>query len=325
MRWWRGKLTARCPQPDCQADITEVLEGRSVHIPVYGAKNAGKTRLLQDGVSSLIHGHAKETEAEFFPATRQNQEQLQWVQSIENGWPIDDRTEVSPTGLPIAVRREGGLRSIVYFYDTSGASLLEEADTAQHGFVKHASALVIVIDAASLCTMVNEHDNSVMTTIDSVKNLLERYEHLNRITGCTVPVAFVFTRVSQSPIMEMLQTAKLSVAEESDWLASGEDEDRALREWLKINQPVLFQQITTQLMNVRFFANQQSVEGVRPAPEGPATGALTLMKWLLAQNGVYAHPARTRALRGLGAAIAYGGIIGGVFLLPLGALLYALS
>jgi hypothetical protein len=315
---WLGKdkLPQRCPS--CDHEIHEKLFASNVHIPIYGGPSSGKTSFMLACLYQLFEHAPAKLKTEFiYQKDADNYEHL-WRPAFESGrMPLVAKTtEEQPDAFLLSMRRNSGLPVSVYFYDPAGEALQNENALSKHAFLKFFDGLALIIDPFSLPSVGEALTRAGKTLPTNVSQLdprefldrtvsgLERVAGLKRTKKFPKKIAVIVNKTDDPFIQKELGLRPEDNTRLEDWGKISETTSPKIEEWLRINEPGIYQLITTRFSDTRFFSVSSLGEDPKAGKAHSPKGAINPFLWLVSKRKVLSAPKLVQILGKLAEVVA---------------------
>jgi double-GTPase-like protein len=265
------RLTAWCPYPDCGVQLADRSgTATEVMLAVFGASNAGKTRLLTVLMMSLIN-RTGETSVQF--ADELTGRRLRQLEPAIGAGEATRRTLVElPRAYSFYVGSRRGPRRLVHLFDTAGERFYDSERLEELQYLRTVNTYLFVIDPLSIEQIWAELQPSTREEYDPVR--AERAPE------------FVFQQVLQN--IEAMgvkpEQARLAVViSKADLLTRAgiptpQPDGADIERWLDdLGLDNLVRSLRHSFGEVGFF-----VTTAMPSADGAATGVPELLDWMLA-------------------------------------------
>ena len=304
----RGRLKSLCPH--CQKEMSEELFGGSVHVPIYGGPNTGKTSFMMAAAWQLLEGKLSGLHAHLIDEWSNRDYTTSWKPNFESGAAPGKTTNRFPEAFLLSMRRGRGLPVSVYLYDPAGEAFQSEEALRAHGFMNYFDGLALLIDPLSLPSFKDRYregtgpDLSPTTsdmhpeeTLTRVVNLLEGLGKLSRSKGASERVAVIFTKADVPGFAKELGiNIDHGKAVQEDWTGLGKDDAARIRDWLARNEPHLLQLLETRFKEIRFFAVSALGHIPHPGVGFQPRGVLEPLAWLLSTRTTFSRPLLSKVM-----------------------------
>jgi len=141
------RMTAYCPFPGCGARLAEGIGVASeVIMPLFGARNAGKTRLMAVMVKALLETSSRRGSVAAFADADTERRYQQIEPALVAGDPTRNTLTQAPRAYSLYVKPAAGARQLVHMFDPSG-ELFNDSDRLQElQYLRSARTFLFVVD-----------------------------------------------------------------------------------------------------------------------------------------------------------------------------------
>lgn len=300
--FWLGKGRLRSACPQCKKPLTHELFAGSAHVPIYGATSAGKTMFMMSATWQLVEKSPQGIEAEFINAADRRSYDIAWKPGFESGQVREKTRQKMPDAFLLSIQRPSGLPVSLYMYDPAGEAIEHSSEIEGHRFLKYIDGLALLIDPFSLPSFVRAYQDAgfdlpvAASTADPVEvvnrvvNVLESQSDLHRGRRMSRRVAVVLTKCDVPQVQQQFGISLDDEKTNARWRDFGADNDGRLQDWLRSNEPDLWQLLQGRFENLRFFA--VSSLGHDPSQAGTFVprNVVSPLCWLLANRVALTTP-----------------------------------
>jgi len=145
------RMTAYCPFPGCGEPLVEGTgTARELVLPLFGAGNAGKTRLMAVMVRALLEMSGKRGPAATFADADTERRYRQIEPALIAGDPTRQNLKKAPRAYSLYVKPAAGSRRLVHVFDPSGEYFNETERLQELRYMKAAETFLFVVDPLSI-------------------------------------------------------------------------------------------------------------------------------------------------------------------------------
>ena len=309
----RGRLTSRCPNPDCHEFLDRShTESRKAFIPIVGGPAVGKSAYLFAAVRTILSSEApaRRLDCSFVEeATRDRFDRV--TDQLDHGEPPSKTIETLPHAFNLELRNHrGAWARLLYLYDPAGEAYVDAEGLVLHKYHGYPSGLIFLIDPFSipevrriyahrLPAVEGKLKPSSLLVEDALARVLislESHFGLGKTARVRAPAAVVVTKIDafdledrvgeRAVARELVAKPELDAGEAASGLVR-----RSLLSW---DQADFVQQVEARFRTVRYFAC--SSLGRMPDDTDrsfQARGVIGPLVWLLdtAEPGFLGKPA----------------------------------
>jgi len=207
----RGKLQARCPNPDCGYLLKAGhVESRKIFVPIFGGPSVGKSAYLFAAVQDLAIEAPRLGFGPFFVDAHSEGEFERARQELGRGRPPAKTLASLPRAFNLELRRAGGQGSrVLYLYDPAGEAFGETEGLILHKYQGYLSGLIFLIDPFTIPAVQLEYQDrlpgarealkpSALPAEDALARIfisLEEHFGQSKTARLKLPVAVVINKV----------------------------------------------------------------------------------------------------------------------------------
>jgi len=145
------RMTAYCPRPGCRARLADGIgTAREIVLPLFGAPNAGKTRLMAIMVKALLETSSWRGPAATFADADAERRYREIEPALVAGGPTGRTLRRAPRAYSLYVKPATGSRRLVHLFDPSGEYFNESERLQELKYLKSAKTFVFVVDPLSI-------------------------------------------------------------------------------------------------------------------------------------------------------------------------------
>jgi hypothetical protein len=223
------RMTAYCPSPGCGAQLVEGTgTAREVVLPMFGAGNAGKTRLMAVMVKAMLEMSSQRGPATTFADADTERRYRQIEPALLAGDPTRQNLRKAPRAYSLYVKPAAGSRRLVHVFDPSGEYFNETERLQELRYMKSAETFLFVVDPLSIdmfwnaLPRIDQNRLSALRATGSPSFVFEQTLHNVEQMGVAPKRARLAVTVSKADLLTDAMAGDLSADSDSIayWLES---------------------------------------------------------------------------------------------------------
>lgn len=223
----RGKIPARCPNPDCHHLLSDaVAESKKHFVPIFGGPQVGKSALLSAAISELIDQAQHRGFASFFLHDKAAKDFERVQEQLARGRVPDKTRDPLPRAFNLELRKPGEDRRLLYLYDPAGELFTSDEHLVAQSYQAYLSGVIFLVDPFSLPELKRRYraelvdlgqtlSPSRLASEDAVGRFLlglEQYFGLTKTGQIKKPVAVVINKIDAFGLESLVGEAAIENA-----------------------------------------------------------------------------------------------------------------